>query len=464
MAFSSGTFSRLYSWATDLASGAPNHFITASRVDAELNGMATGLTTCLLKDGSQTVTANIPMATYRFTGLGAGSARTDSASMVDVQNAGSRHATSGGTNTVTLALSPASTAYAAGQAYNFKAGGTNTGAVTLNVNSLGAKAVQKNLAALVAGDITQNDIVEVVYDGTQFQMVSPARTPVLTANGIAGASVAIATATSRGSVEFATDAETITGTSTVLAVTPANVEAKVASATAKGVVELATNAEVITGTDTTRAITAGGLHAALAGLTDTTITASDTIVFADATDSSALKEDTVQGILDLASGGFEFVAKTAIAAATNLDVTSLGTGYDYLFMINSGVPATDGVNLQIQVSQGASFLTGSTDYRYAATSAAHILIAGDVGHVTQVEGVSLQIWFPEPNAGSLVKRLWVKGSHSNNNATSNENPYDGQGKLTSSSPTNACDGIRFFWSSGDWRNEGTIHVYRRKLS
>jgi hypothetical protein len=299
MAFSSGTFSRLYSWATDLAAGAPTHFITASRVDAELNGMATGLTTCLLKDGSQTVTAHIPMATYRFTGLGVGVARTDSASMVDVQNAGSRHATSGGTNTVTLTLAPASTAYAAGQAYNFKAGGTNTGAATLNVNSLGAKAIQKNLAAVVAGDITQNDIVEVVYDGTQFQMISPARTPVLTADGIAGASVAIATASTRGTCEFATDAETITGTSTVLAVTPANVEAKVASATAKGVVELATNAEVITGTDTTRAITAGGLHAALAGLTDTTITTADTIVFADATDSAALKEDTVQGILDL---------------------------------------------------------------------------------------------------------------------------------------------------------------------
>ena len=181
MAFSSGVFSRLYNWATDLASGAPNHFITASRMDGEMDGFATGLSSCLLKDGTQTVTANIPMATYRFTGLGAGSARTDSASMVDVQNAGSRHATSSGTDTVTLTLAPASTAYAAGQAYNFKAGGTNTGAVTLNVNSLGAKAVQKNLAALVAGDITQNDIVTVVYDGTQFQMVSPARTPGLTA-------------------------------------------------------------------------------------------------------------------------------------------------------------------------------------------------------------------------------------------------------------------------------------------
>ena len=86
--------------------------------------------------------------------------------------------TSSGTNTVTLAASSTLTAYAQGDRFMFKAGGTNTGAVTLNVDSVGAKAVQKNQAALVAGDITQNDIVHVVYDGTQFQMVSPPKVPV----------------------------------------------------------------------------------------------------------------------------------------------------------------------------------------------------------------------------------------------------------------------------------------------
>ncbi len=102
-----------------------------------------------------------------------------------------------------------------------------------------------------------------------------------------------------GIVELATDAETITGTDTARAVTPANIQAKVASATAKGIAELATTAETVTGTDTARVITPAGLHGALAGLTDTTIVAGDSIIFADANDSNALKEDTVQGILDL---------------------------------------------------------------------------------------------------------------------------------------------------------------------
>jgi predicted small lipoprotein YifL len=72
-----------------------------------------------------------------------------------------------------------------------------------------------------------------------------------------------------------------------------------ASTTATGVAEIATTAETVTGTDTGRVVTPAGLHGALAGLTDTTVTASDTFVFADATDSNALKEDTVQGIIDL---------------------------------------------------------------------------------------------------------------------------------------------------------------------
>jgi len=43
--------------------------------------LATGLSNCITKDGQQTVTANIPMAGFKFTGMGLGSATTDSARM-----------------------------------------------------------------------------------------------------------------------------------------------------------------------------------------------------------------------------------------------------------------------------------------------------------------------------------------------------------------------------------------------
>jgi len=80
-----------------------------------------------------------------------------------------------GTNTIVGTLTPAITSYQAGQMFSFISAGANTGAVTLNVNGLGAKAVTKlGSTALAAGDITANAIIIVQYDGTEFQLVAPA--------------------------------------------------------------------------------------------------------------------------------------------------------------------------------------------------------------------------------------------------------------------------------------------------
>ncbi len=50
----------------------------------------------------------------------------------------------------------------------------NTGASTINLNGLGAKAIRKNVSAvLVSGDILAGGIYELVYDGTNFQLITP---------------------------------------------------------------------------------------------------------------------------------------------------------------------------------------------------------------------------------------------------------------------------------------------------
>jgi hypothetical protein len=59
----SGTFSRVHNWATDKTNTVA---VTASRMDAEDDGFATGLTTAVCKDGQTTCTARIPFV------LGAG--------------------------------------------------------------------------------------------------------------------------------------------------------------------------------------------------------------------------------------------------------------------------------------------------------------------------------------------------------------------------------------------------------
>lgn len=78
-----------------------------------------------------------------------------------------------GTDSYAITISPAITAYAAGQRFTFKAGTANTGACTLNVSGLGAKSIVKNYnVALSTGDIKANQIVEVEYDGTNMQLLS----------------------------------------------------------------------------------------------------------------------------------------------------------------------------------------------------------------------------------------------------------------------------------------------------
>lgn len=93
-----------------------------------------------------------------------------------VQNSSSQVLSSvAGTNTITGSLTPALTAYATGQTFRFTAAGANTGATTININGLGAKAITKSgTTPLVAGDIPNGAVVQVTYDGTQFQLVSGA--------------------------------------------------------------------------------------------------------------------------------------------------------------------------------------------------------------------------------------------------------------------------------------------------
>lgn len=99
---------------------------------------------------------------------------------VGIQNGSYVYAAdAGSSDAYAITLSPAPSAYAAGQEFRFKANTANTGAATLNVNSLGAKTIKKlNDQDLADNDIEVGQIVTVVYDGTNFQMQSQiANTP-----------------------------------------------------------------------------------------------------------------------------------------------------------------------------------------------------------------------------------------------------------------------------------------------
>jgi len=82
-------------------------------------------------------------------------------------------ATALGTNTYTASITPAITAYAASQTFQIKFSNANTGAATLNLNSLGAKAIKRNgTTDLLAGDIAAGQVLTLFYDGASFQPLS----------------------------------------------------------------------------------------------------------------------------------------------------------------------------------------------------------------------------------------------------------------------------------------------------
>lgn len=168
----SGTFVRVHNWVSDRDSAIN---ITASRMDAEDDGFATGITACLTKNGENAATANLPMGGFRHTGVGDATARNQYGTVGKLQDSGHTYAAdSGAADAYVIAPSPAITAYAAGQQFIMKAANTNTGASTVNVNGLGAKSiVNANNEALSRNEIVSGRTYILTYDGTAFQLTSP---------------------------------------------------------------------------------------------------------------------------------------------------------------------------------------------------------------------------------------------------------------------------------------------------
>ncbi len=150
--------------------------ISSTWANNTLNDMASALTGSLASDGQTTPSANLPMGTYAHTGVGNATVRTMYASAGQVQDSTAIYLTSvSGTNTILATGALGLSAYATGQMFNFVAAGANTGtgATTLNINSLGAKSVvRSDGSGLAAGDIVSGAVIQVVYDGTNFQIIS----------------------------------------------------------------------------------------------------------------------------------------------------------------------------------------------------------------------------------------------------------------------------------------------------
>ena len=213
----SGTFSSPY---PNFVSGT---VISSTQVDANNSDIATALTQSIAVDGQSTVTANLPMNAKKLTGLAVGAAATDSLNLGQAQaEAMVWCGTAGGSaNAITLAPTPAITAYAAGQRFVWKASGSvNTGATTVAISGLGTIALQDNGAAFVAGTHAANKIFMGILDTTstvQVMQVQISGTDplIVTSLTVSGTSLLTGVTTHGGNVVSDTDSTDDLGTTSV---------------------------------------------------------------------------------------------------------------------------------------------------------------------------------------------------------------------------------------------------------
>lgn len=207
----SGVFVRTQDFTADELAGSPDNIIDATKVDTEFDEYKAGLEACLNRGGENSPTADINWGGYHITNMAAGSDANDSVRLAQVADSALDWVTVGGTGDALTVTHSGVSSLVAGRRIRGALTATNTGAATLNYNSGGAVAIKDQAgAALAAGDLTSGELATFVYDGT---------------NWIHESRGGAATASRRGEIESATDAEAKAQSATDKALVPSNLAA-----------------------------------------------------------------------------------------------------------------------------------------------------------------------------------------------------------------------------------------------
>jgi len=137
------------------------------------------LTVTRAQQSTSAVAHNTAGKTYSFS-LGITKSSWDGVQTYIRRQAGQLVTSTGSANTQAISVDSGITAYNTGDRFIFIAGYTNTGAATLNVNSIGAKSILFNNATLAANTLTAGWTYEVLYDGTNMVIVGGNTSGIIT--------------------------------------------------------------------------------------------------------------------------------------------------------------------------------------------------------------------------------------------------------------------------------------------
>lgn len=169
-----GSYDRVHNWVTDKAN---NIKITASRMDSEFDTMAAAFENCLTRDGQGTPTDNLPMATYRHTGVGEAQARTDYLTMAQSQDnrvvyLGTTSQTPSSGYVVSSSVN--FTSYVEGMTFDVVIDATNNVSNPgININGIGLVDLCDRYGNILPPrSVRPGDLTRIQYDGSQFRTQS----------------------------------------------------------------------------------------------------------------------------------------------------------------------------------------------------------------------------------------------------------------------------------------------------
>lgn len=183
-----------------------------------MNGMATALSTAITKDGQTTVTADLPMASHKHTGISNATSRDNYAALGQVQDGKISWAVAGGVaDAITANYSIPTGTLVDGQQFYVRAGFANaTTTPTFSPDGKTARTITKNgNQPLVIGDITGAGF-EAIFryraSDTKYELMNPAN--VLTSANLASGTLILPQGTTpaqtaEGSVFWDTDDNTL---------------------------------------------------------------------------------------------------------------------------------------------------------------------------------------------------------------------------------------------------------------